>query len=103
MTLTALNLTLTDSYDTKLIRKYGIEKGHIKHSTLGCLVSACIYRRGIFMVAKFSAAENSTAVLSKFHHNSVVENNPTSAYTIIIFINRTSTSTIAFNHHNEGR
>jgi len=33
----------------------------------------------------------------------VSENSPTFAYTIIIFIDRTSTYTISFTHHREGR
>src|SRR6218665_1904628 len=40
---------------------------------------------------------------SKFYGNSVAVKNPTFAYTIIIFIDRTSTYTITFTHHREGR
>src|SRR6218665_1750104 len=39
----------------------------------------------------------------KFRHNSVAESSPTSAYTFIIFINRTSIYTITFMHLREGR
>src|SRR6218665_3574 len=45
-----LHLTLTDPHDANLIRKYGIEKCHIKHLTLGRMVFACTYRGGTFMV-----------------------------------------------------
>jgi len=41
--------------------------------------------------------------ISKFCDNSVAENNPTFAYIIIIFIDRTSTYTITFMHRREGR
>src|SRR6218665_1892240 len=40
---------------------------------------------------------------SKFYGNSVAVKNPTFAYTIIIFIDWTSTYTITFTHHSEGR
>ena len=59
---------------------------------------SCIYYK-----AKSSGAVNTEAVLSKFCDNSVVVNNPTFAYNIIIFIDRTSTYTITFTHHYEGR
>ena len=39
---------------------------------------------------------------SKFYGNSVAAKNPTFAYAIIIFIDRTSTYTITFTHHREG-
>lgn len=44
MTLTALNLTLTDSHI--LIRNYGIEKCHIKHLPL-VIYSLCMYLHSI--------------------------------------------------------
>src|SRR6218665_2667670 len=39
---------------------------------------------------------------SRYRDNSVAENNPTFAYTIIIFIEWTYTYTITFKHHCEG-
>jgi len=42
MTLTAFNLTLTDSNDANQIIKYTIEKCHIKHLLLG-IYSLCVY------------------------------------------------------------
>ena len=52
-------------------------------------------------IGKSSAVENSSAEV--IFARSVVENNPTSAYTIIIFINPTFTYIITFLHHHEGR
>src|SRR6218665_3767820 len=75
---------------------------------LAFLPVAPSYPLHIYMFAHLHSCDSSRHLhthrrRSKFYGNSVAVKNPTFAYTIIIFIDRTSTYTIAFIHHREGR